>query len=222
MKREIIIALRMTLVTLVLTGLAYPLALTGLAQVLFPARANGSLATAGDRVVGSELIGQRFRKAGYFQGRPSAAGTDGYDAISSSGSNLGPTSTTFDDSIVEYFEPGDAEDLARSIVRLYQEPARRAQLARNGRARQPTGGHHDGHQSRDLRRRAHAATVASRIGQSTGALLIPAGLAAPGPGRLDGARAGLADNAAREGRSRPIDNDHRREKADDKPVRAIG
>lgn len=60
------------------------------------------------------------------------------------------------------------------------------------------------------------------MGQYTGALPIPVGLAAPGPGHPDGARAGLADTAAREGLSGPIDNDHRREKADDKPVRAIG
>jgi K+-transporting ATPase ATPase C chain len=97
MRQEIMVALRMTAVTLVLTGLAYPLAVTGLAQVLFPGRANGSLVATAEGVVGSGLIGQRFQKAAYFQGRPSAAGAEGYDATSSSGSNLGPTSKALRD-----------------------------------------------------------------------------------------------------------------------------
>jgi K+-transporting ATPase ATPase C chain len=97
---EIKIALRMTLVTLVLTGLGYPLAVTGLARVLFPRASGGSLVRAEDgRVVGSELIGQSFASPPYFQPRPSAAG-NGYDAAASSGSNLGPTSKKLRDRIV--------------------------------------------------------------------------------------------------------------------------
>ncbi len=86
-------ALRMTLVTLVLTGLAYPLAMTGVAQALFHGKASGSfVADESGKVVGSELLAQAFTKPGYFQPRPSAAGEKGYDPLASGGSNLGPTS----------------------------------------------------------------------------------------------------------------------------------
>ncbi len=92
MFQQLMPALRMTLLLTVLTGLLYPAVVTGLCQMLFKEKANGSLIKVHGQVIGSALLGQNFTKPEYFHGRPSAAGSDGYDPTASSGSNLGPTS----------------------------------------------------------------------------------------------------------------------------------
>jgi potassium-transporting ATPase KdpC subunit len=84
-------ALRMVALLTVLTGLVYPAVVTGLCQILFKNQANGSLIKVNGQVIGSALLGQNFSKPEYFHPRPSSAGTDGYDATASSGSNFGAT-----------------------------------------------------------------------------------------------------------------------------------
>ena len=96
--KNLLIAVLMTIVTTLLLGVVYPLVVTGLAQALFPDKANGQLIERNGRTVGSRIIGQAFSSPGYFRSRPSAAGT-GYDAANSSGTNLGPTNKKLVDAV---------------------------------------------------------------------------------------------------------------------------
>jgi len=147
--KQFLIALKATLVLTVLTGVMYPLLVTGLAKTLFPSKSGGSMIQVGGRTVGSELIGQRFTKPGYFHGRPSAAGNDGYDGMASGGSNLGPTSQKLADRVtadVKKFReenpavkgevPGDAVTASGSGLDPHLSPeAAAAQVARVASAR---------------------------------------------------------------------------------------
>jgi K+-transporting ATPase ATPase C chain len=114
--KNLITAVLMTIVTTVLFGLIYPLVVTGLAQVIFPNQANGSLVKSADgALIGSRLIGQPFSSPGYFKSRPSAAGASGYDAGASSGSNLGPTNQKLIDRVKADVEKLQAENPGKPV-----------------------------------------------------------------------------------------------------------
>lgn len=103
-------ALVLFLLFTLVTGVAYPLAITGLAQVALPSKANGSMIEKDGQIVGSNLIGQFFANPRYFHGRPSSAGQNGYDASSSSGSNLGPSSKALAERIAGDVQKVKTED----------------------------------------------------------------------------------------------------------------
>src|SRR5262245_7888666 len=112
--RNLVTAALMTIVTTLLLGIAYPLAITGIAQVLFPAQANGQLIEQNGKIVGSRIIGQAFSSPGYFRPRPSAAGT-GYDAANSAGTQLGPTNKKLIDTVKGNVEAARKENATAAV-----------------------------------------------------------------------------------------------------------
>ena len=152
MRYQMAPAFRLMLILTVLTGLVYPGMVTALCQLLFPKQANGSLVRVDGRVVGSSLIGQSFTRPEYFQPRPSAAGSDGYDPTASGGSNYGPTSQKLIDRVKasveqfrkenpEYIGPIPADLLTASGSGLDPEispAAAEVQAARIARSRHTT------------------------------------------------------------------------------------
>ena len=114
--KNLVTAILMTIVTTILLGLIYPLAVTGLSQVIFPEKANGQLIKRADgTIIGSRIIGQPFSSPGYFRSRPSAAGAAGYDAGASSGSNLGPTNKKLIDRVKADVEKLQAENPGKPV-----------------------------------------------------------------------------------------------------------
>ncbi len=112
--RNLITAALMTVVTTVLLGIIYPLAITGIAQVVFPDKANGQLIEHNGKVVGSRIIGQGFSAPGYFRSRPSAAGA-GYDAANSAGTQLGPTNKKLVDNVTANVEAARKENAGAPV-----------------------------------------------------------------------------------------------------------
>src|ERR1041384_637072 len=114
--KNLITAVLMTIVTTILLGLIYPLAVTGLAQVIFHDKANGQLIKRADgTIIGSALIGQPFSSPGYFRSRPSAAGPAGYDAGASAATNYGPTNKTLIDRVRTDVATAQAENPGRVV-----------------------------------------------------------------------------------------------------------
>ena len=112
--RNLVTAVLMTIVTTVILGVIYPLAITGIAQVAFPDKANGQLITKDGKVIGSKIIAQGFSSPGYFRPRPSAAGA-GYDAANSAGTQLGPTNKKLVDGVKANVEAARKENPNASV-----------------------------------------------------------------------------------------------------------
>jgi potassium-transporting ATPase KdpC subunit len=119
MKRNIITAILMTVVTTILVGLVYPMVVTLLAQVLFHDKANGQLIVQGGKTIGSRIIAQPFTGAGYFHPRGSAAGTNGYDAANSGGTNYGPTNQKLVDRVKTDVAAAQSENPSKPVPADY-------------------------------------------------------------------------------------------------------